>query len=691
MLPPGGGTILSNTLWSANGGQQMVVGKPSARTAEWYSRSCKIRLFLTSRVAQIAENLSSETGWPCFKSERQNHAGHFGSPGWISRSSSIALCEGGLVRRDQCDIWQEYGQSAGSGASQRCAALASQSTTVTFTAVEAKIEIGVNMRTVKAAVTSVGLFLALAGAGYAQSVIATVPVGNSPAAVAVDTVTNKVYVANINSGNVSVVDGNTNAVLATIPVGSGPWTIGVNELTNRIYIGNQYSGNVSVIDGTTDTVIATIYCAGNGLVSVSVDAVANKVYVSNEFSNSMTEIDGVTNTPTTVYLNWPESVGVNSVTHRVYGANEYANTVTVMDGASLQAIAVIPIGASPTDLAINEQANKVYMVDQNSNDVAVIDGATNTATIVPVGSYPNGVVVNSVTNNAYVANYHSNSVTIIDGATNETKSIPVDSGPYDVAVNQATNRIYVPNQYSGTLTIIDGATNTAKSLIVGQGPRRVAVNEKTGKVYVANYNGGSVTVIQDGPGSGGKLQPSVTFTGAPSQASSGAMFVMTTTTTASTTATITASGPCSILGVTVTITGSSGTCVMTATWASDATYNAATLGQSTIVMSGGGGGAGCGSGGSVPVQTSFTPSDYYPSAGSSFTLFVSVTSGGEVPGCGTVTFMDWGATLGTANTNTQGQASLTFPITAGSHSFVAKFGGTAVFAPTTSATLWIRD
>ncbi|MBY7136968.1 hypothetical protein COE79_11505 [Bacillus toyonensis] len=43
-----------------------------------------------------------------------------------------------------------------------------------------------------------------------------------------------------------------------ILVGTSPRRVGVNPLTNRIYIANVTSNNVSVIDRITNTVITTI-------------------------------------------------------------------------------------------------------------------------------------------------------------------------------------------------------------------------------------------------------------------------------------------------------------------------------------------------------------------------------------------------------------------------------------------------
>jgi hypothetical protein len=75
--------------------------------------------------------------------------------------------------------------------------------------------------------------------------------------------------------------------------------------------------------------------------------------------------------------------------------------------------------------------------------------------------------------------------------------------------------------------------------------------------------------------------PTATFTGAPVNAPYEGKFTVVATTNASTTAVITASGVCSIAGSTVTMTASAGTCSLTATWAADTNYVAATATQST--------------------------------------------------------------------------------------------------------------
>jgi YVTN family beta-propeller protein len=80
-----------------------------------------------------------------------------------------------------------------------------------------------------------------------KAVVATVPVGTEPEALAVNTATNHIIVPNGGSDDVSIIDGATNSVIATLPVGVNPTGIAVNPATNLAYIANSNDGTVSVI------------------------------------------------------------------------------------------------------------------------------------------------------------------------------------------------------------------------------------------------------------------------------------------------------------------------------------------------------------------------------------------------------------------------------------------------------------
>jgi YVTN family beta-propeller protein len=300
------------------------------------------------------------------------------------------------------------------------------------------------------------------GAHVSPTVIATVPVGVYPGDVGVNAATDRVYVANTGSNNVSVIDGATNAVVATVPVGNAPYGIGVNAATDRVYVANQTSNNVSVIDGAINAVVATVPVG-----------------------------------------NHPWGVGVNAATDRVYVTNQNSNSVSVIDGAINAVVATVPVGSGPYGIGVNAATDRVYVANGGSNNVSVIDGAINTVVatvpVGPVGNAPVGVGVNAATDRVYVTNQNNNSVSVIDGAANAVvATVPVGNAPQGVGVNAATDRVYVANTGSNNVSVIDGVANAVVATVpAGNTPVGVGVNAATDRVYVANFIGSNVSVIGD--------------------------------------------------------------------------------------------------------------------------------------------------------------------------------------------------
>jgi len=357
------------------------------------------------------------------------------------------------------------------------------------------------------------------------TVIATIAVGTSPFGVGVNATTNRIYVANQFGNDVSVIDGATNTGIDTdgnagngitrIPVGSGPIGVVANPATNRVYVANQFSSNVSVIDGATDTEIdtdgnpangITRIAVGSGPVGVAVNPTTNRIYVANGDSWNVSVIDGATDTEIDT------------------------------DGNPANGITRIPVGDRPLLLAVNPTTNRIYVANWLSDDLSVIDGATNTVgATVPVGVGPLGVSANPTTNRIYVTNAGNpipgNDVSVIDGATdteidtdgnpgNGITRILVGDSPHGVASNATTNRVYVANQSNDNVSVIDGASNTVVATVpVGDFLWCVGVNPSTNRIYVTNRNDNTVSVIEDLPPVGGVAElPDVAADSGPSAA-----------------------------------------------------------------------------------------------------------------------------------------------------------------------------
>src|SRR5204862_105921 len=81
-----------------------------------------------------------------------------------------------------------------------------------------------------------------------------------------------------------------------------------------------------------------------------------------------------------------------------------------------------------------------------------------------------------------------------------------------------------------------------------------------------------------------KISPTVTFTGAPGSAGYRSPFTVARSTNSSASPVYTASGVCSNLGTTYTMTSGTGSCSSTVTWLADANYNGASRSQTTTAL-----------------------------------------------------------------------------------------------------------
>jgi len=92
--------------------------------------------------------------------------------------------------------------------------------------------------------------------GTQWAIEANVMVGGTPGPVAVNPVTDMVYVGNTATDSVSVVNGAANLVTATIPVTGSPTGLAANSAANLVYVAEPAS--VAVINGATNAVTATV-------------------------------------------------------------------------------------------------------------------------------------------------------------------------------------------------------------------------------------------------------------------------------------------------------------------------------------------------------------------------------------------------------------------------------------------------
>jgi YVTN family beta-propeller protein len=314
-------------------------------------------------------------------------------------------------------------------------------------------------------------------------------VNSFPVDLAINPVTDRLYVTNQFSHTVSVVDTETDQVVDTIPVGLVPYGIGIDPIANRIYVTNIDSDTVSVIDGATDKVVGEIGSVSNP-VGVTVNSLRSMVYVTNFDENTISMIDTVKGTVTknvTVGIS-PFDIGVYRLDRNndfLYVTNSLSNTVSVIHSNSTTDVVIrnITVGKFPVGVGVDQDRDIVYVTNKNSHSLTLINATRNEVIkTVPVGNLPVGVAVDQTTHVVYVSNTFDNTVSVISPSSEEVvKNIRVNPNNPDIerplpsivrfptvasfiAIDQTSNLTYVSNTHSNKISIINSSSN---DLVVG--------------------------------------------------------------------------------------------------------------------------------------------------------------------------------------------------------------------------------
>jgi YVTN family beta-propeller protein len=290
-------------------------------------------------------------------------------------------------------------------------------------------------------------------------VVANVPLPGArcPYAVDVNPTSGYVYVANHESGNVTVLSATT--VLATVPAGAWPTAIASTPNSVRTYVTNLQDRTVSVFDGASQVTKMAAYHEPYGL---AINPVNGYLYVTNPFISMVQVFNDTTALNNLTYDDgWILPVATHPHTGLTYAGGWEHGKMFVISGT--QKAASFDVGWGPHAIAIDPNAGYVYVANRKN-------GTTNT--------------------------HYSHNLAVISG-TNVIATFTTSRGSTDVAVDPASGYVYATNERDNTVTVLRG-TQLVDTLPVGRQPWAVAVNPNTGYAFVVNRGGNSITILRHG-------------------------------------------------------------------------------------------------------------------------------------------------------------------------------------------------
>ena len=259
---------------------------------------------------------------------------------------------------------------------------------------------------------------------------ALIPGFNSPVAIAVNSNSasanyGKVYVAGSVSNTVSVIDLSFN-VTNTIATGVRPIDLAFNPVNEQLYVANLFSDDVTVIDTTTENVSTTLV-VGTDPLGVGINPTNGEIYVANSSDDTVSVFDATDNLVTTIagVGTTPASVTYHPVNDEMYAVSTGSNEVFPIEASTHNLLAPIATGNNPYKSVFNTNNNYLYVGNRIDETITVIAPDKSIRTTISKGNVNIGFAINPAANQLLVSDTSADLVNLI-GYADQSSSISIN-------------------------------------------------------------------------------------------------------------------------------------------------------------------------------------------------------------------------------------------------------------------------
>lgn len=274
-----------------------------------------------------------------------------------------------------------------------------------------------------------------------------------------------------------------------------------------VYVGNIGSDDLTILQTATHEVVETLPI---GNVSDDVKATPDGALIYFTQAKSPPpprDTVGVLSTETREVVaqplvhNGPWALGMAPDGSEVYVVHLTSGDLSVIEVATQAEVARVPLGAgaSPTDIAVSPDGTRGYASLQGGDRVVVVDLEARSvdrqitiADAVSVATSPDGAVlyVGTSTGSLHAVDLGTDAVTDTYDATSY-----VD----DIAVTADGSTVYVALRNLGFLVSVDAAAMEELETVALPDPSRLALTPEEDLLYVTNTSGDAVAAVSTSP------------------------------------------------------------------------------------------------------------------------------------------------------------------------------------------------
>ena len=281
------------------------------------------------------------------------------------------------------------------------------------------------------------------------------------------------YITNQGSHDVSVIDVATQRVVATVPVGRSPAGVVASSLAGKVYVSNPDSKSISVIDMRTQAVVNTLP-AGEGPVGIDASADGRWLLVADWYRQRLLAWDvkaaaPSSHTPLAVPVGRaPAGVAAHDRLPVAFVAERDDDSVAIVDLATARVRSRVRVGTHPFALLHDAPRQRVYVLNVQSDDVSVVSvadlDAPRVVATLKVGKAPYGAALAAGARLLYVTNQHDDTVSVIDADTLKPLRTLRGFG-YPEGVAAVGDQVYVVNWMDDNVSVLDAASGRALATI----------------------------------------------------------------------------------------------------------------------------------------------------------------------------------------------------------------------------------
>lgn len=335
--------------------------------------------------------------------------------------------------------------------------------------------------------------------------------GLGPTMSAVNNTTDRLYISNWLSGNISLFDLKNYKFVKNISLSAGdfPKFINVNQESNLLFLTTMGTNKAVIIDGEQNKIIAEFNTGVNPGDAV-MHPKTKEIYIPNSESDSITIIsmdqDGqfkeetIPNNKNIVSIgsnfSYPIKMAINEENNDIYILNNLGGSLIIVDGKNYQIKKNISVGNNPKDIVYVSEINEVFITVSDDDKIFVYNVVNDSQRTISTGDKPSSILFDEQNKNLYSINYGEGDIDIIDIEKGVViKNIPLGNRAKIFTLDNKDNKIYVAG-IDNEIIIIDARNNEIiKTISVDFRPEYLLFDDNYNSLYITESGGCKISVL----------------------------------------------------------------------------------------------------------------------------------------------------------------------------------------------------